>query len=116
MADEDGIASVADSRLVSFRQTDGKTHEAAGEVEYVNEHVLSGAGFRFIASEAIATWEAKRLVYDVKAHEAVHLARSIIAAADKISETLPLPSGNGIGGPGGRPNSSTCGHLKIPHP
>lgn len=97
--DADGLAGTSDSRFVAYQRTYSKSYELIGETDFVIEHVLNGAGLQFIASEDLATWEAKRFVHDVKGHEAAHLARSIIAAADKISETIPLPSGNGIGGP-----------------
>jgi hypothetical protein len=97
MLDENGIASVGDSRLVKFCATDAKTLELIGEVGYVDEHVLNGHGRRFLSAEE-GIWKSKDLIQDLEGHEAALIARSIIAAAEKTSETIPIPSGSGIGG------------------
>jgi hypothetical protein len=97
--DVNGIATPANPRFVPHLRTDFKTLERIGAAAYVDEHVLNGQGSRFIAAEDLAILEANGLVQDLKGHEAARIARSIIAAAEKTSETIPLPSGNGIGGP-----------------
>jgi hypothetical protein len=98
LTDEKCITAVTDPRFVAYRQTDAKAFERVGEVGYVDEHVLNGYGRRFLAAEE-AIWESKQFVRDVRGHEAALISRAVISAAEQTSATIPLPSGNGIGGP-----------------
>jgi hypothetical protein len=50
--------------------------------------LLHGRGSRFSAAEDLAILETKRLIQGLKGHEAARIARSIIAAANRISETI----------------------------
>jgi hypothetical protein len=70
-----------------------------GARDYVVDHVQHGAGRQFLSQDAESIWSGMGIVQNLRAHEAARLARSIIAATEKISETTTIPDGIGIGGP-----------------
>jgi hypothetical protein len=69
-----------------------------GETEYVNEHVLHGPGRASLPPKLTELLALRLPIADVPAGMAEYLAHGIIMAAEEISSTTPIPSGNGIGG------------------
>jgi hypothetical protein len=97
--DADRRASPTAPTFHRVTSTDAAVCLFFGEVGYVVEHVENGAGRRFVPPDAESLWASMGLVRDLRAHQAVRLAVFIVKAAEQISAEIPLPSGNGIGGP-----------------
>lgn len=84
--------------FAQYKSADATACLFFGEVNYVVEHIQNGAGRRFLPQHAESIWSDMDIVQRLRSHEAARLARSIVAAVEKNSETIPIPGGIGIGG------------------
>jgi hypothetical protein len=98
--DSHGVASPGSPMVSRFMSTDIAKPLLFGEADYVVEHVKNGGGRQFVRPEMSSLWDATTLVRDMSPHRAADLSREIISAAERTSQSIPLPSGNGIGGDG----------------
>lgn len=97
--DAKGLVSVESPLVKVFRDGDPKSLEFIGEDRYVVENVFGGVGQRFLSQESVSIWNKKNNVSDFAATDAARLATAILRATELTTGIVPVPSGNGVGGP-----------------
>jgi hypothetical protein len=97
--DSEGRVIVGANTFKAYRPHDEKAMEYIGEDRYTTEHVLGSHGTHLLDQRAADLWNVARRIDDMSAADASFVAAAIIRAAEETTRVVPVPSGNGIGGP-----------------
>jgi hypothetical protein len=94
-----GQVTAATPEFMTTNPSDVKKLYLLGEDKYTLEQVVGGRGQQFLTDDATRGWNAATLAKDLTPGGAAAIAAGIIRAAELTSTLVPIPSGNGIGGP-----------------
>ena len=99
VVDDRGHVEAQATTFKRYGGQDGKVMEFIGEDRYTTEHVLGSHGTHLLDQRAADILNAKGFIRDFRSTDAAWLAQAIIKAAEATTKIVPVPSGNGIGGP-----------------
>jgi hypothetical protein len=88
--------------LKTYTKDSPKDFYLVGEDTYAMTHVLrtgGGVGSQFFPDRAATIFNKAQRVKDITASDGAFLAQAIIQATSATTALVPVPSGNGIGGP-----------------
>ena len=92
---EDETAEVDESLFKTFRPEDEFVLLKFGETDFLDQHVLRGAGRRHLGEGFFRRIEAVNRISELNSPDAAHIAHALIAAASRTAEEIPSPTGIG---------------------